>query len=97
MIEIQTESLLSISDAAKSRPSRPHVSTLWRWINRGVRGVQLETCLIGGRRFTSVEALERFSVATTSAANGKSCDVRTPKHRQRAIEQAEKELAAEDV
>jgi hypothetical protein len=60
MIDISNEFLLTISAAAKSLPSRPHISTVWRWIQRGVRGVKLETYLIGGRRFTSREALERF-------------------------------------
>ncbi len=39
----------------------PHVSTIYRWRLRGIRGVKLETFLIGGRRYTSVEAIERFT------------------------------------
>ena len=54
------ESLLSLGDAAKTLPNSPHISTVWRWVNRGVRGVVLETIVIAGRRFTSREALQRF-------------------------------------
>lgn len=35
-------------------------STLHRWATNGVRGTVLETVRIGGRRFTSADALERF-------------------------------------
>ena len=58
MIDITTETLLSLLDAAKQLPGRPHVSTLYRWRIRGVRGVRLETVLVVGRRFTSKEALQ---------------------------------------
>ncbi|MFV1981252.1 MAG: hypothetical protein ACC655_08880 [Rhodothermia bacterium] len=44
---------------------------------------------IGGRRYTSQEAFRRFVQAT----NGESPAARTPKQRERAIAQAEAELA----
>lgn len=48
--------------------------TVWRWARRGVRGVQLETYAIGGRRWTTEEAFERFVAKTTAAiAGGGSC------------------------
>ncbi len=40
--------------------SRPSIRTVRRWAGRGVRGALLESWLIGGRRFTSAEALDRF-------------------------------------
>jgi hypothetical protein len=91
-IDISCETLLSLPDAAKALPNRPHTSTLHRWRLRGVRGVKLETCLIGGRRFTSQEALERFTGSTTAAADGEPMPVRTPARRARDIEKAEAEL-----
>lgn len=69
-IDINSESLLSLAEAAKTLPTRPSVSTLHRWRLRGVRGVTLETVLLGGRRLTSAEALGRFANAATAAANG---------------------------
>lgn len=94
-IEISCETLLSLADAAKALPNRPHTSTLHRWRMAGVRGVKLETCLIGGRRFTSLEALERFAAATTAAANGEPQPVRTSRQRELAMDRAEQELARE--
>ena len=71
-----------------------NVSTCWRWAQRGVRGQLLETYLEGGRRYTSLEAFDRFRARTTDAANGKQPEVsaRTSRQREHAIEQAEREL-----
>ena len=93
------ETLFSLSAAARILPGRPHVSTLHRWRLRGVQGVKLETIRIGGRRFTSLEALEQFSARVTAAANGESPPAlaRTPGRRQRAIAQAECELDAAGI
>ncbi len=65
MIDIQQERLLSFPQAAAILPFRPHVSTLHRWRLRGIGGVRLETIRLGGRRFTSEQALTRFFRATT--------------------------------
>ena len=86
------EHLMSFSAAAKSLPGRPNIATLWRWRTRGVRGVILESILIGGRRFTSREALERFSERITAIANGEPAPHRTNRQRAAAIGQAEREL-----
>jgi len=92
MIDIQAEQMLTIADAARELPGRPHISTLWRWIQRGCRGVKLETILLGGMRYTSREALQRFADAVTAAADGKPAPSRTSSQRERAIEAAEAEL-----
>jgi hypothetical protein len=79
-------------------PGRPSISSLWRWYRRGVRGAKLETIVIGGRRrYTSVQALERFITATTAAADGAPKPVRTAKQRQRSIAAAERELLREGI
>jgi hypothetical protein len=59
----------------------------------GVRGVRLDSIILGGRRYTSVEALERFTAACTAAANGTAPEVRTSAQREAAIAAAEAELA----
>lgn len=87
------EHLISATQATREVPGRPHVSTVWRWINRGVRGVKLETVMVGGRRFTSREAIARFNERITAAATGEPLPVRTTKQRSRDIEQARRELA----
>ena len=62
------ESALTLSQASRALPGHPHVSTLHRWMRRGVRGVRLDAYRIGGRWYTTREALERFVSATTAAA-----------------------------
>jgi len=74
-----------------------HVSTLHRWRLRGVRGIRLATILIGGYRYTSHEALERFVAATTAAADGKPAPVTNTKQRERSIAAAEAELSAAGI
>jgi Protein of unknown function (DUF1580). len=94
MIDLDREELLSISAAARQCPGRPHVATVWRWAETGVKGIRLETVQVGGRRFTSAEAIRRFIERTTAAAVGPAAEPpRTPAARQRAIAAAKAELA----
>ena len=70
MIDLSTESLLSMAQAARLRPlsrrGRPtHPSTIYRWIARGLRGHRLEGIRLGGSLYTSREALQRFADALT--------------------------------
>ncbi len=65
MIDLTTETTLSLTEATKHLPrrragKRPHVATLYRWAQRGLRGVRLETIQVGGTLCTSLEALQRF-------------------------------------
>jgi hypothetical protein len=90
MIDIETEHLLTLRETAKFEPSRPDFSTVWRWRLRGVRGVQLETTMRGGKRYTSVEALRRFHERVTAAADGTTAPPESPRHRKRSIEQADR-------
>jgi hypothetical protein len=92
MIDTEKEKLKSFATATKTIQGRPHISTLHRWREHGIQGIQLETVMIGGRRYTSDEALSRFFAAVTAAANGEPPPVRTPGQRKRDIEKAEKEL-----
>ena len=90
MIDLQTEKLVPISQAAALLPGRPSTATLWRWRLRGVKGRRLESVEIGGRVYTSVEALQRFAVPSGGAP---STTPRTTRQRERAIRAAERELA----
>ncbi|NLX98218.1 MAG: DUF1580 domain-containing protein [Rhodopirellula sp.] len=63
------EQLLALGQAMHELPNRPSPSTAWRWYRKGIRGVRLETVVVGGRRYTSREALDRFLSAVTSAAD----------------------------
>ena len=67
--QLLEESLIPISDIPKHLPVRIHISTGRRWYTRGVREHKLETALIGGRRYTSLQALSRFWAAISGAQN----------------------------
>ncbi|GAG89257.1 unnamed protein product [marine sediment metagenome] len=78
-IDIQTERTVTFKEAARYLPGHPAISTLHRWRNRGIKGVKLETIRIGGVRYSSRQALQRFFNATTVAADsrgGHSLDLR---------------------
>ena len=93
MVDFLNEQRLTLTQLA--RQEGVSVPTPWRWANRGVRGVVLETFSVGGRRFTSIEAFVRFVEATTAAAQGLPTTPasRTNRQRDAAITRAEAELA----
>lgn len=92
MIDLETESLVAVSEVPRELPRRVHVSSVWRWIKNGVRGVPLETILVGGRRYTSREALARFFEATTAVSARDQSQMIKAVGKHRAIRQAEREL-----
>jgi hypothetical protein len=95
MIDVASEQLRLLNEAPPIVPGRPHLSTLIRWSKRGVRGVRLETLVVGGRRFTSVEAIARF-LARLNADHSTGRAAAAPQA-QPMIEQVEKQLDAEGI
>ncbi|MBI3839789.1 MAG: DUF1580 domain-containing protein [Planctomycetia bacterium] len=89
MIDLTTESLLTLNEASALLPDRPSVCTLWRWRTKGARGRRLETIALSGKIYTSIEALSRFA---EQQGGDNQPTIRTPAARERAIAQAEKEL-----
>ena len=65
----ETETLIPFNAAREAFPGgkRLALQTLHRWRLHGVRGTKLETILIGGSRFTSAEAIQRFIAAQNPA------------------------------
>ena len=63
-IELSTETPITIAEVPLHIPKRHgrkvHYSTVYRWMTKGVRGRKLESLLIGGVRYTTLEALNRF-------------------------------------
>lgn len=61
-IDTEKEILVTLPAATMCVPGKSTVSiaTIQRWRKRGVRGVTLETILIGGSRYTSLQAIQRF-------------------------------------
>jgi hypothetical protein len=94
MIDLSTENLISLREAPRHLPTRPngkrvHISAVYRWVSRGVRGVKLEALKIGGSTYTSVEALQRFGDRLTGdTLEQPPAAQATPRQREREIEQA---------
>ena len=63
-VELVRETLVSISEAIHRFPVKTSRPSVERYIRRGVRGIRLKTCYLGGRRWTSIEEIERFIAAT---------------------------------
>lgn len=75
-INADIEKLVTLTEAAKLLPAvggkRIHVSTLWRWCRKGLRGVNLEYLRVGSRIATSNEAMHRFFTALTELDENQS-------------------------
>ena len=91
MIDIANETVIPIAEAPHQIPGRPSLATVWRWVLCGTRAGKLESVLIGGRRFTSLESIQRFARQSTAAADGDTPPARTPRQQERAIIAAERE------
>lgn len=102
MIDLATESTLSLSHAARLLPAgrgdRPvSLSCVLRWVLRGARSpngdlVRLDALRLGGRWITSREAIQRFAEALTPRLVDDARVRRTPTARQRASERADRAL-----
>ncbi|MGE3780577.1 MAG: DUF1580 domain-containing protein [Pirellulaceae bacterium] len=89
---IESENLITFSEASRLVPPHgAHVSTVWRWALNGLAdGRKLETIKIGGRIYTSREALGRFLTAPQSQSPRPT----SAGQRERKIDAAQSELAA---
>lgn len=89
----ERETLVSFSDARSAFRDgrRKSLATLHRWRLHGVRGVRLETLLIGGIRYTSLEAIDRF-IQAQNADVSPAAQVITVSKRRRQAEAAQTEL-----
>ena len=92
-IDAHSESIITLSEARTAFPGdkRLSLATLHRWRLKGVRGVRLETILIGGLRYTSREAISRFIAAQN--ADESPTHVITPSRRKRLAEAAQAALS----
>lgn len=98
MIDLKHEQLIEIRSVPRHLPKRPsgkriHISAVYRWISRGVRGITLESIVIGGTRYTSIEALERFSEQLSAGPSRQSGPPTTTRRRIREQERAAREAA----
>ena len=92
-IDFETERCIPIGEAPKNIPGRPSLASVYRWMTDGVRGgVRLESLVVGGQRFTSIEAIGRFIARTTRNSPGAPVPRPTSRQREAAIRRAEREL-----
>lgn len=56
---------ITLAEASKRTPGRPHVNTIRRWCDSGFRGVVLESWRCGRRRLTTIAAVDQFIRSTT--------------------------------
>ena len=83
-IDTSSESLLTLNEARTAFPGgkRIALATLHRWRLTGVRGVKLETIVIGHRRLTSREAIQRFIAAQNTGDSVAPTITAEQRHRQ---------------
>jgi uncharacterized protein DUF1580 len=60
MASIQNETVIALEAVGKHLPHKISKRTAWRWAFSGLAGVQLESMVVGRRRYTSTEAIDRF-------------------------------------
>jgi len=97
MIDITSEQLIPIRDVPGRLPPTPkdkriHISAVYRWMRRGVRGARLESIRIGGFTYTSIEALQRFADRLSEPRHNSQEPRVTTITRQKQIERAEREV-----
>ena len=97
MIDITNEQLVPIRQVPQRLPPHSngktvHVSAVYRWIQRGVRGVQLEAIRIGGTTYTSAEALQRFADQLTGRTKPVPPELTPPVSRRRQIDRASRQV-----
>lgn len=91
-IDIQTETVIGIGAGCREFPPNGIAeATMARYIQKGIGGVKLETIKIGGRRYTSKEAIARF-IAAQNADDAPAAPVITASQRRKQSEAARTEL-----
>ena len=98
MIDITAELIpFNLIPRAVAFPRPPHLSTVARWVFRGVGNppIKLATVKIGGRRYTSRAALDAFFAATTGPAA--QAVQQLSDRREAAIRRAEHDLDTDGI
>jgi hypothetical protein len=89
MSDLLSEPRISLNALAKQESV--HLSTCWRWCLRGCKGHKLESFNVGGKKFTTLPAFERWLAKINGAALPVS---ETPRQRKAAIRLADQRAVA---
>ena len=63
---------LSLSEVARLLPAspatgrKPSTCSIWRWITKGVNGTRLQSWRVGGRWYTTAQAVETFGAVLSA-------------------------------
>ena len=87
MLPLNPAKFVPIHDVPAMLPVRPngkrvHISAVYRWASKGVRGVRLQTVRIAGALYTTREAVEDFINAAATPPEAPSVPDRLAEHRQ---------------
>ena len=85
MIEALAATYVLLSKAGRLLSTNPSTATMWRWAHRGVDGVKLETFKIGGRRYTTAEALDVFVARLNGPRSANEPQVSSLRERQKDL------------
>lgn len=98
MIDIRFETLLTPAQAAAFFPTsngrKAHVSRVYRYFARGLRGVILESVQVGSLRCTSLEAIARFVQRLQHAGSLRNSALRQNRAEPSSTDLAEERLRA---
>ncbi|MHB0954758.1 MAG: DUF1580 domain-containing protein [Pirellulaceae bacterium] len=96
MINIESEQLIGLTDAAKIVPSRPSLRTVFRWALKGYgpQKLKLETLKVGQSRMTSREAIHRFIAKINEDSQQRPSRTKTQRTR---IDAAKRRLAQDGI
>ena len=86
-IDFEVETLVAFNEARSAFPGKKNIplQTLHRWRLHGVRGAKLETVLVGGSRYTSREAINRFIAEQNRSEQPAPTLTRTQRQKQAEI------------
>jgi hypothetical protein len=100
-VDTTTETLIPLTKVPRyiHSPSPPHLSTVMRWVLRGVGNppVKLATVKVGGRRYTTQVAIDAFISATSSQTPASGTSAVRDRAHEAAVRRAEHELDADGV
>lgn len=85
---------LTLREAAKLLPGRPHISTIIRWSKRGCSGRVLRVTKVGGRNYVTRQELLRF---VRESSLNVAAHVRPPRSRASSVAASECFLAEKGV
>lgn len=78
-IDIDREQPITLAEVPKYVPKRGgkkvHSSTVYRWVTKGARGRVLESVMVGGIRYTTIEAVGRFLQSNPSKTQTSTFDL----------------------